>query len=76
MAREIGEKPDTVTKWKGKRIPSEHWPAVIEAAARKGAAVTAADLLRLNPPRKSRDPSTYRRKARKIRSRGENRPNC
>ena len=68
LGRDIGEKPDTVRKWWLKRIPPQHWPAVISAAARKDVTVTADDIMRLNPPRKRRDPESYRhRKARKIR---------
>lgn len=68
MARDIGQKPDTVRKWWGERIPNEHWPAVIHAAARKDVTLTADEILRLNPPRKRRDPDSYkRRKVRKFR---------
>jgi hypothetical protein len=65
MAQDLGQASDTVRKWWLKRIPCEHWPATIEAAGRLGVTLTLDDLMRLNPPRKVRDPSTYRRKARK-----------
>jgi hypothetical protein len=72
MAKDIGQAPDTVRKWWLKRIPAEHWMATIEAANKLTVTLTPEDLMRLNPPRKVRDPSTYRRrKAHKIRSRGK-----
>lgn len=66
MAKDIDQEPDTVRKWWMKRIPPQHWPAVIAAAQRRDVMLTAADLMRLNPPRKMRDPASYRRKVRKM----------
>jgi hypothetical protein len=71
MAKEIGQQSDTVRKWWMKRIPTEHWPAVIEAASRQERTLTAEDLMRLNPPRKVRDPASWRRKVKKLRARAK-----
>jgi hypothetical protein len=54
LARDIGQKANTVFKWKNYgRIPSEHWPAVVSKASEVGMNdVTLEMLARLNPPRK------------------------
>jgi hypothetical protein len=42
----IEQKPGTVQKWRTrKRIPNDHWPALIAAAKKKGVLLTADDLL-------------------------------
>ena len=52
MARDLGVKYYTVTKWwQRKRIPPESWNAVVAAAKRKGSRVSPALLNRLNAPR-------------------------
>lgn len=66
MAKDIEQEPDTVRKWWMKRIPHQHWPVVIAAAHRHDVTLTAEDLMRLNPPRKIRDPGSWRRKAKKM----------
>jgi hypothetical protein len=48
LADEIGEKGWTVRKWKQRdSIPSGRWLAVIEAAAARGARVTAEEMARI-----------------------------
>lgn len=47
MADDVDQNVFTVQKWhQRKRIPVDAWPAVINAAKRKNAALTADDLLR------------------------------
>lgn len=54
MAADLGEKYDTVKRWRNRgRIPNRAWPAIIEKAARREQLVTAAQLLALNPPSKA-----------------------
>jgi hypothetical protein len=31
----LGEKPNTVSHWKGRRIPADRWPDVVEMARSK-----------------------------------------
>lgn len=62
MGADIKREPDTIRKWrKFGRIPPDAWPALIAAAAEKGSRLSVDGLLRLNRPRKKRDPSSYRR---------------
>jgi DNA-binding transcriptional regulator YiaG len=52
MARDLEVEYYTVTKWwQRRRIPNEAWDAVIAAAARKGASISAIDLNQWNTPR-------------------------
>lgn len=53
LARDTKVDYETVLKWgQRKRIPPEHWDAVIEAARRKSVVITPGLLHRLNSPRK------------------------
>lgn len=53
MADDLGQKYDTVLRWKlRKRIPSTAWPTIIEKAAARETLVTAAQLLAANAPRR------------------------
>jgi hypothetical protein len=53
LADDIGVARDTVRKW-SKRIPSEHWGAVIAAATKRDRKLTADDLLAASAPMKRR----------------------
>jgi len=45
LARAIGQTPQAVRQWKSRgRIPSQHWPAVIQAALSKDVPVTYKQL--------------------------------
>jgi len=47
LADEMGEKPNTVSKWKNRgRIPPEKMLKFLAVAKRRGVNVTADDLLR------------------------------
>ena len=55
MAKDLGEKPDTVRKWRARgRIPEAAWGIIIEKAAKREVLITAAQLLALNGPIKRR----------------------
>jgi hypothetical protein len=61
MATSLGEKRDTVYRWQlRRRIPDDAWQAVIDAAAAKGRALSAAELLAFNKPTKRRGGRTQR----------------
>lgn len=52
MAADVGETVWAVAKWKQrKRIPQHSWPAVIDAANRKGKRISADDLLAMHAHR-------------------------
>lgn len=64
LAEAIGEKVDTVYRWRRSgRIPERSWTAVIAAVGAKGRELTATDLLAAN-----RTPKQRGRPAHKIRS--------
>lgn len=45
LANDIGMSPITVRSWKYRnKIPVEHWPAIVEAAKKRGFVVTADEL--------------------------------
>jgi hypothetical protein len=49
LASDIGQKYETVKKWRQRsRIPDEHWPALILAARAKGKELSADDLLAMH----------------------------
>lgn len=82
MAMDLNRPYDTVLAWKlRKRIPEDAWPDVIAAAAKRGHALTLADILAVNTPpgrrgRKLGQRGQKRMKAAKIRARkAEARPN-
>lgn len=55
MAEDLGEKPSTVSKWlRRRRIPDTAWPVLIQQAGKRGADITADDLMRLNAKSKPR----------------------
>jgi hypothetical protein len=62
MADDLGEKYDTVKRWRHRgRIPDRAWPQLIEKAARREQLVTAAQLLALNPPSRAGRPRSEAR---------------
>ena len=55
LAADIDQKVDTVFRWtKRHRIPEDAWEAVIAAAARRGHALSATQILEFNAPMKRR----------------------
>lgn len=55
MAEAIGEKPDTVFRWRRRgRIPEHALGAVCAAAKERGRRLTVAKILALNTPMKPR----------------------
>jgi hypothetical protein len=55
LASEIGEKADTVLRWKlRQRIPDHAWTPVINAVKRRGRDLTVDQLLALNTPKRNR----------------------
>lgn len=49
LAEDIGEKPETVRKWRSRnRIPSVKWQAVINAAKKRRYPVTSNLLIQLD----------------------------
>jgi hypothetical protein len=40
LAEDLCLKPDRVRKWRQRQIPSDHWPAIIEAAKRRDITIT------------------------------------
>lgn len=55
MAADLGEKPDTVLRWRlRRRIPEHAWEQVIQRAALRGQLLTASQLLSFNAPMKRR----------------------
>lgn len=71
MAADLGRPYDTVLAWKLRgRIPEDAWQDVIEAAAKRGSAITVVDILAVNkklgkrgrkPAASIRRPATKRR---------------
>lgn len=69
LAADIGEKPDTVYRWKKRRrIPEAAWASVIAAASRRGIAITADELLAVNTPMKQRGRPAHRTGSQKRRA--------
>jgi len=55
LAEDIGEKHDTVLRWRlRRRIPSEKWALLIERAAARDRVITADLLMTLSAPPKRR----------------------
>jgi hypothetical protein len=55
LASEIGEKADTVLRWKIRsRIPDHAWGSVIRAVERRGKQLSLSQLLAMNKPKRSR----------------------
>ncbi len=63
MANDLGEKRDTVFRWKlRERIPEDAWGKIIERAAMRERLVTASDLLKVNKPMKKRGRPVIRKR--------------
>jgi len=55
MAFEVGEKRNTLVRWRTRgRIPEHAWDAIIAAAKERGQKLSAAQILALNAPMKPR----------------------
>lgn len=55
LASEIGEKADTVLRWKLRgRIPDHAWDGVIRAVRRRGKQLSLGELLAMNTPKRNR----------------------
>lgn len=53
MAADLKQLPDTVYRWRKKRlIPPHVWPELIEEAAKREVLITVAQLMSLSPPRR------------------------
>lgn len=70
FARDLGNDPDTVRKWKKfGRIPQEEWPNVISAAAKRGKTLTLEDIMGANAPMKPRGRPRHKIRARRAEAR-------
>lgn len=69
FATAIGQKIDTVYKWKRSgRIPDTAWDAIIVAAGEQGTVLTIAEIHAANRPALQRGRPAHRSKARRLRS--------